>query len=180
MPKAYVFTRNGGPEAEVLTDPERPKPGPGELLVAAHKPAALSFTGVATPYDGLRRPGPGRVRKVPSGPRRLARTPAAPAEIPSTSSTRDCGRHAENSGIRLTPPGPPSGRTTRMAGQALGGAPVRRARTAAVLDEVARLTVDGVLRTHVTRTVPLGRAAEGLRAVEDGHALGKTVIEVTA
>ncbi|WP_333734489.1 serine/threonine-protein kinase, partial [Streptomyces sp. IBSBF 3010] len=38
----------------------------------------------------------GRVRKVPYGPRRLAHTLAAPADIPSTSSTRDVGRHAES------------------------------------------------------------------------------------
>lgn len=62
----------------------------------------------------------------------------------------------------------------------LGGAPVERARTAAVLDAVADLVVAGVLRTHVTRTFPLAGAGEALRAVEDGHALGKSVIEVTA
>ncbi|WP_326734326.1 NADP-dependent oxidoreductase [Streptomyces sp. NBC_01022] len=62
----------------------------------------------------------------------------------------------------------------------LGGAPVERARTAAVLREVADLVVAGALRTHVTRTWPLAGAGEALRAVEEGHALGKTVIEVTA
>lgn len=62
----------------------------------------------------------------------------------------------------------------------LGGAPVERARTAAVLDAVAALVVSGALRTHVTRTHPLTAAREALRAVEEGHALGKTVIEVTA
>ncbi|MFI9626085.1 NADP-dependent oxidoreductase [Streptomyces sp. NPDC052042] len=34
MPKAYVFTRNGGPEAEALVEQDVPVPGPGELLVA--------------------------------------------------------------------------------------------------------------------------------------------------
>lgn len=60
----------------------------------------------------------------------------------------------------------------------LGGAAVVRLRTAAVLDEVAKLVVDGTLRPYVTRTFPLGRADEALRAVEDGHAQGKIVIEV--
>ncbi|MFF3749399.1 NADP-dependent oxidoreductase [Streptomyces sp. NPDC002018] len=62
----------------------------------------------------------------------------------------------------------------------LGGAAVVRARTAAVLDEVAKLAVDGTLRPHVTRTFPLARADEALRAVEEGHARGKIVIEVGA
>ncbi|MFJ5263251.1 NADP-dependent oxidoreductase [Streptomyces sp. NPDC088387] len=34
MPKAYVFTRHGGPETEALVDVERPSPGPEELLIA--------------------------------------------------------------------------------------------------------------------------------------------------
>lgn len=34
MSKAYVFTRNGGPEVEALIDQDVPVPGPGELLVA--------------------------------------------------------------------------------------------------------------------------------------------------
>ncbi|WP_369244165.1 NADP-dependent oxidoreductase [Streptomyces sp. R41] len=62
----------------------------------------------------------------------------------------------------------------------LGGVPVARARTAAVLDEVAKLVVDGKLRPFVTRTFPLDRAGEALRTVEDGHARGKIVIEVSA
>ncbi|MEV7194621.1 NADP-dependent oxidoreductase [Streptomyces sp. NPDC093510] len=60
----------------------------------------------------------------------------------------------------------------------LGGAPVARARTSAVLDEIALLAVAGVLRPHVTATYPLDRAGEALRAVEQGHARGKVVIEV--
>ncbi|MFJ2260764.1 zinc-binding alcohol dehydrogenase family protein [Streptomyces sp. NPDC087844] len=62
--------------------------------------------------------------------------------------------------------------------EGLGGSPVVRARTAAVLDEVARLVVDGSLDPLVTRTFPLEEAAEALRTVEDGHARGKVVIEV--
>ncbi|MEV5959957.1 NADP-dependent oxidoreductase [Streptomyces sp. NPDC051987] len=61
---------------------------------------------------------------------------------------------------------------------ALGGARVARARTAAVLDAVAELVVAGELDPHVSRTFPLDRADEALRAVEEGHALGKIVIEV--
>ncbi|MER5987444.1 NADP-dependent oxidoreductase [Streptomyces sp. NPDC001787] len=61
---------------------------------------------------------------------------------------------------------------------ALGGAAVHRSRSAAVLDELARLVVGGALRTHVTGTFPLAEAARALRTVESGHARGKTVIEV--
>ncbi|WP_328898834.1 NADP-dependent oxidoreductase [Streptomyces sp. NBC_00441] len=305
MPKAYVFTRNGGPEVEVLTERERPKPGPGELLVAvraagvnpvdwklrtgytrpgsepqpfpavfgseaagtvvetgpgvegfapgdevfgnpltggyaeytlmpvavtAHKPAALSFTdaavlpvAAATAYDGLRQLGLGRGATllvtgagggVGSAAVQLARhaglrvlgvaseakkdfVESLGAEhIPSGAGLADRVRAAAPEGVDavfdlvggdtlreaagLTDPAALISAGGKPLVTELGGAPVRRARTAAVLDEVARLTVEGVLRTHVTRTVPLDRAAEALRAVEDGHALGKTVIEVTA
>lgn len=61
----------------------------------------------------------------------------------------------------------------------LGGSPVRRARDRAVLDAVARLAVEGVLRPYITETFPLDRADEALRRVEDGHARGKIVIEVS-
>ncbi|MGX5185207.1 NADP-dependent oxidoreductase [Streptomyces avermitilis] len=60
----------------------------------------------------------------------------------------------------------------------LGGAPVARARTAAVLDAVAALAVGGELKPYVTRTFPLELAAEALRTVEEGHARGKVVIGV--
>ena len=58
-----------------------------------------------------------------------------------------------------------------------GGARVARERTAAVLDAVARLVVNGEL-DPLTRTFPLDRAGEALRTVEAGHARGKVVIEV--
>ncbi len=60
----------------------------------------------------------------------------------------------------------------------LGGAPVARERTGRVLEELARLTAAGVLRPVVTAVFPLDEAGAALRAVEDGHATGKTVIEV--
>ena len=60
----------------------------------------------------------------------------------------------------------------------LGGVPVARERTSAVLDAVARLVADGVLVPHVTAVFPLDRADAALRAVEEGHAQGKIVIEV--
>ncbi|OKI93287.1 NADPH:quinone reductase [Streptomyces sp. CB01249] len=305
MPKAYVFTRNGGPEVEGFADLERPKPGPGELLVAvraagvnpvdwklrtgytrpgseplpfptvfgseaagtvvetgpgtegfapgdevfgnpltggyaeytlmpvavtAHKPAALSFTdaavlpvAAATAYDGLRQLGlaPGATLLVTgagggvgsaavqlarhAGLRVLGAASAAKKDfveslgaehIPSGPGLADRVRAAAPGGVNavfdlvggdtlreaagLTDPAALISAGGKPLVTELGGAPVRRARTAAVLDEVARLTVEGVLRTQVTRTVPLDRAAEALRAVEEGHALGKTVIEVTA
>ncbi|WP_131767895.1 NADP-dependent oxidoreductase [Candidatus Protofrankia californiensis] len=61
----------------------------------------------------------------------------------------------------------------------LGGAGVERARNRVVLDAVARLAADGVLNPFVTQTFPLEQAARALRTVEDGHARGKVVIEVT-
>ena len=64
--------------------------------------------------------------------------------------------------------------------EGLGGSPVVRARTAAVLDEVVRLVVDGTLDPLVTLTFPLEQAADALRTVEEGHARGKVVIEVAA
>ncbi|MFB7497467.1 NADP-dependent oxidoreductase [Streptomyces sp. NPDC056161] len=63
MPKAYVFTRYGGPETEALADVARPGPGAGQVLVA------VRAAGV-NPVDwklrnGLRRPGSGE-RTFPS------------------------------------------------------------------------------------------------------------------
>lgn len=60
----------------------------------------------------------------------------------------------------------------------LGGASVARARNRTVLDAVAQLAVDRMLDPHVTATFPFDAAPQALRAVEDGHAQGKIVIEV--
>lgn len=60
----------------------------------------------------------------------------------------------------------------------LGGSPVERKRNREVLEAVARLVAQGVLRPYVTETFPLDEAAEALRTVEGGHARGKIVIEV--
>lgn len=68
----------------------------------------------------------------------------------------------------------------QQAVAALGGASVQRVRTAAVLETVAGLVVRGALNPQVTRVFPLEQAGQALRAVEDGHALGKIVIEVAA
>jgi NADPH:quinone reductase-like Zn-dependent oxidoreductase len=62
----------------------------------------------------------------------------------------------------------------------LGGSPVTGARTAAVLDAVAALVIDGTLDPHVTRTFPFEQAGAALRTVEEGHARGKIVIEMGA
>lgn len=304
MPKAYVFTRYGGPEAEALVGQDRPSPGPGQVLVAvraagvnpvdwkqrtgyrrvgaaprelpavfgsevagvveetgpdvtgfavgdevfgspvaggyaeyallptavtAHKPAALSFTdaatlpvAAATAYDGIHQLG------LPSGATLLVTGAGGGVGVAATQIAHAFGLRVvgiasdakkdfvESLGAVHVPAGPdlaeraraaaPDGvdavfdlvggevleavatlvtdRTKVITGAdretvaRLGGAGVERARTAAVLDEVARLVVDGRLRPFVTRTFPLDRAAEALRAVEEGHTRGKIVIEV--
>jgi NADPH:quinone reductase-like Zn-dependent oxidoreductase len=64
MPKAYVFTRYGGPETEALVEVDQPGPGPGEVLVA------VRAAGV-NPVDwkqrnGYRRPGETGSRAFPA------------------------------------------------------------------------------------------------------------------
>lgn len=305
MPKAYVFTRYGGPETEALVDQDRPSPGPDQVLVAvrgagvnpvdwkqrtgyrrpggparelpavfgnevagvveeigadvtgfavgdevfgsplaggyatyallpvavtAHKPAALPFTdaatlpvAAATAYDGIRQ------LDLPAGATLLITgagggVGVAAAQIAHAFGVRVVGvasdgkkDFVESLGAVHVPSGPGLAEQVRAAApqgidavfdlvggdvleeaatlladrtklitagasqdeaERLGGARVARARTAAVLDEVAKLAVDGRLRPLVTRTFPLDRAAEALRTVENGHARGKIVIEV--
>ncbi|SED85935.1 NADP-dependent oxidoreductase [Streptomyces sp. Ag109_O5-10] len=305
MPKAYVYTRHGGPETEAFAELDRPVPGPGELLIAvraagvnpvdwklrggfrrpgegearfpvvlgseaagvveaigegvtgfavgdevfgntsggafaeyallaasvtAHKPASLSFADAATlpvagatAYDGVRQ------LDLPEGATLLVTgagggVGAAVLQIAHARGLRVVGVASEAkkdlveslgalhvaSGpglaerVRAVVPGGVDGVYDLVGGEvlaeaaglladrtklitagaapdavaALGGARVARARTAAVLDEVAELVVAGELDPHVSRTFPLDRADEALRAVEEGHALGKIVIEV--
>jgi NADPH:quinone reductase-like Zn-dependent oxidoreductase len=304
MPKAYVFTQYGGPEAEALVDQDRPSPGPGELLVAvraagvnpvdwkqrtgyqrpgqqpralpavfgneaagvveevgegvtgfavgdgvfgnpvaggyaeyalfpvavtAHKPAGISFTdaaalpvAAATAYDGIRQ------LDLPAGATLLVTGAGGGVGVAATQIARADGLNVigvasagkkdlvESLGAAHVPSGPDfvhgvralapdgvdavydlvGGAVLEVAAELvtdrtklitaggkdivarLGGSPVARARTAAVLDEVAQLVVDGKLDPLVTQTFPLQRAAEALRTVEDGHARGKVVIEV--
>ncbi|MEW2295221.1 NADP-dependent oxidoreductase [Streptomyces sp. NPDC006743] len=307
MPKAYVFTRYGGPETEALVDVDRPRPGPGQILIAvraagvnpvdwklrtgfrrpgesgepvfpvvfgseasgvveeagegvtgfaagdavfgntvaggyaqyallpaavtAHKPATVPFTdaatlpvAAATAYDGLRQLG------LPAGATVLVTgagggVGAAVLQIARAFGLRAVGVASEGKkdfveglGAVHVPSGPGWAERARAAAgaadgvydlvggevlkeaadlaadrtklitagapesdvEALGGARVRRARTAAVLDALADLVVRGALDPHVTAAFPLERAAEALRTVEDGHARGKVVIEVAA
>ncbi|AOR36150.1 NADPH:quinone reductase [Streptomyces fodineus] len=307
MPKAYVYTRHGGPETEALIDLDRPSPGPGEILIAvraagvnpvdwklregfrrpgesepafptvfgseaagvvveagagvtgfavgdevfgstaqggyaeyalltadvtAHKPAALSFgaaatlpVAAATAYDGVRQldlPGGStllvtgagggvgsavvqiarafglRVVGVASEGKRDFVESLGAVHVPSGPGLAERVRAAAPDGIdgvydlvggpvlaeaaellkdrgKLVTAGSP-----QQAVAALGGAPVRRVRTAAVVEAVAELAVRGALKPHITRTFPLEQAGQALRAVEDGHTLGKIVIEVSA
>ncbi|MES9590227.1 NADP-dependent oxidoreductase [Streptomyces sp. NPDC094045] len=306
MSKAYVFTRNGGPEVEALIDQDVPVPGPGELLVAvraagvnpvdwklrtgylrpgsaaqafptvfgseaagvvegigpdvegfaigdevfgnpltggyaehtllpvsvtAHRPAGLSFTdaavlpvAAATAYDGIRQLGlaPGSTLLITGagggvgtaavqlarhgGVHVIGAASAAKKEfveslgavhVESGPGIADRVRAAAPDGVDavfdlvggdtlraaatlLADPAALISAGGKPLAEELGGAAVDRARTAAVLDEVANLVVTGALRTHVSRTFPLDAAADALRVVEDGHTLGKIVIEVGA
>jgi NADPH2:quinone reductase len=58
----------------------------------------------------------------------------------------------------------------------LGGGEVVRDRSSAVLSELARLVVEGVLDPHVTEVWPFHDAAAALAVVEEGHGLGKVVL----
>ncbi|MEU9338521.1 NADP-dependent oxidoreductase [Streptomyces sp. NPDC048290] len=306
MPKAYVFTRNGGPETEALVDLDRPAPGPGELLVAvraagvnpvdykirngfrrpgqgaaafpevfgsevsgvvvetgpdvsgfavgdavfgtpvaggyaefavlpqrvtAHKPAPLSFTAAATlpvaaatAYEGLQQ------LALPAGATLLVTGAGGGVGVAAVQLARAAGLRVlglagetkkdllDSLGAVHIPSGPGWPERVRAAApegldgifdlvggevfeeaagfvpggtklvtatvrpdeaERLGGARVARARTAAVLEDVAALAADGTLDPHVGLTLPLDRAGEALRAVEDGHTRGKIVIEVS-
>ncbi|MFJ6657307.1 NADP-dependent oxidoreductase [Streptomyces sp. NPDC091377] len=306
MPKAYVFTRNGGPETEALIDVDRPEPGPEHLLVAvraagvnpvdykirngyrrpgedggtfpavfggevsgvvvetgesvtgfaagqevfgapdsggyaefavlpqslaAHKPAALSFTdaatlpvAAATAYDGVHQLGlaPGATLLITGAGGGVG---VAATQIARAGGVRVIGLASEGKKDLLTSlgavhvasgPGWPErvraaapdgldgiydlvggevfAEAATLAGDGTplisatvrpeeaerhGGARVERARTAAVLEAVADLVVQGDLDPQVGARFPLERAGEALREVESGHARGKVVIEVS-
>jgi NADPH:quinone reductase-like Zn-dependent oxidoreductase len=303
MPKAYVFTRNGGPEAEALIEVERPVPGAGQVLVAvraagvnpvdwklrngfrrpgdsgerafpaylgsevsgvveavgdgvggfapgdevfgqpviggyseyalltvgfsAPKPAAVSFTDAATlpvagatAYDGIHQ------LDLPAGATVLVTGAGGGVGVAAVQIARTLGLRVmgvageakkdliESLGAVHVPSGEgwaarvPEGvdgvydlvggtvlteaatlladRTKLVTAgaspdevQALGGARVARVRTPERLAEVADLVATGALDPQVTRTYPLDRAGEALRAVEEGHARGKIVIVPT-
>ncbi|MGW3200742.1 NADP-dependent oxidoreductase [Streptomyces sp. NPDC001118] len=305
MPKAYVYTRHGGPETEALIDLDRPSPGPGEILIAvraagvnpvdwklrqgfrrpdegdqvfptvfgseaagvvaevgagvsgfaagdevfgstaqggyaeyalltadvtAHKPAALSFrdaatlpVAAATAYDGVRQLGlPGGATLLVTGAGGGVGT--AVVQIARAFGLRVVGvagegkkDFVESLGAVHVSSGPELAERVRAVARdgidgvydlvggpvlteaaellkdrgklvtagsrqetvaALGGDRVQRARTAAVLQAVADLAVRGALNPHVSQVFALEEAGAALRAVEDGHALGKIVIEV--
>ncbi|MFJ8721653.1 NADP-dependent oxidoreductase [Streptomyces sp. NPDC004166] len=308
MPKAYAYTRYGGPGAEAFIDVDRPAPGRGELLVAvraagvnpidwklrsgfrrpgdtgtpefpvvfgseaagvveevgegvtgfaigdavfgntvaggyaeyavlpasvtAQVPDGLSFTdaavlpvAAATAYDGIRGldlpagatvlitgagggvgvaavqlarafglsvvgtagegkkdfvEGLGAVH-VPSGPDLAARVrAAAPGGIDGVYDLVGGDVLTEAATLLADRSKLISAGASPQDVERLGGSRVVRARTAAVLDEVARLVERGDLDPRVTETFPLERAGDALRAVEGGHARGKIVIEVGA
>lgn len=304
MPRAYVFTRNGGPEAESFADVPRPAPGPGELLIAvraagvnpadwkrrangsgpgeaehvfpvvfgreaagvvvetgpgvsafvvgdevfghplggtyseyallpvagtARKPAAVSWAdaatlpvAAATAYDGIRQLDlPARATLLVNGAGggvgtaalQIARHEglrvvgtASPAKkdfveslgavhVPYGPGVADRIREAAPQGVDavydlvggeslravaalLTDPSRLISGADRAVVAELGGAPVRRARTTAVLEAVGALVAEGVLDPHVTRVFPFEEAGSALRLVEDGHTRGKVVIEI--
>ncbi|MET7453431.1 NADP-dependent oxidoreductase [Streptomyces sp. NPDC005574] len=307
MPKAYVFTRYGGPETEALVDVDRPVPGPGQVLVAvraagvnpvdwkqrtgyrrpgesgsrdfpavfgnevsgvveelgadvhglavgdevfgrpveggyseyallsvdliARKPAAVSFAdaatlpvAAATARDGVVQLGlpPGATLLVTGagggvgaaavqvarawGLRVVGLASAAKKDfveslgavhVPSGPGWTERVRAVAPQGVdgvydlvgadvlteAATLPADPANLITAGAPpevvERLGGARVTRFRTSDRLEAVADLVAKGELDPHVTRTFPLDRAGEALRAVEAGHSLGKTVIEVS-
>jgi NADPH:quinone reductase len=61
----------------------------------------------------------------------------------------------------------------------LGGEMVRRHLGRADLERAAALMVQGRLDPRIAKSYPLSRAAEALAVVENGHALGKVVIDMT-
>jgi NADPH:quinone reductase-like Zn-dependent oxidoreductase len=61
----------------------------------------------------------------------------------------------------------------------LGGEMVHRHLGRADLERAAALMVQGRLGPRITRSYPLSLAAEALAVVENGHALGKVVIDMT-
>ncbi|WP_415977366.1 NADP-dependent oxidoreductase [Rhodococcus sp. 077-4] len=59
-----------------------------------------------------------------------------------------------------------------------GGSGAERDRTTAAFTRLAELVSSGVLRPRIEHVFPLERAGEALALVENGHVLGKVVVEV--
>jgi NADPH:quinone reductase-like Zn-dependent oxidoreductase len=303
MPRAYVFTRNGGPEAESFAEVPRPVPGAGELLIAvraagvnpadwkrragmrgpgepdpefpvvfgreaagvveeagpgvtgfaagdevfghpvggsyaeyavlpaaaaARKPAGVSWTdaatlpvAAATAYDGIRQlaleRGATLLVNGAGGGVGTAAVQIARHEGLTVIGTASAGKKdfVESLGAVHVVSGPGVAHRVRAAAPAgvdgvfdlvggeplrevaplvtdrsrlisgadralvadLGGSAVVRARNAAVLEAVVALVDQGVLDPFVTRVFPFAEADRALRAVEEGHGQGKTVIE---
>jgi NADPH:quinone reductase-like Zn-dependent oxidoreductase len=60
----------------------------------------------------------------------------------------------------------------------LGGREIVRDRSSAVLRRLVGLVAEGALTPHVTQVFPFDKAGDALALVEDGHVIGKVVIEV--
>jgi len=60
----------------------------------------------------------------------------------------------------------------------LGGREIVRDRSSGVLRRLVGLVAEGALTPHVTHVFPLDKAGDALALVEDGHVIGKVVIEV--
>lgn len=303
MPRAYVFTRNGGPEAESFAEVPRPVPGAGELLIAvraagvnpadwkrragmrgpgepdpefpvvfgreaagvveaagpgvtgfaagdevfghpvggsyaeyavlpaaaaARKPAGVSWAdaatlpvAAATAYDGIRQLAlergatllvNGAGGGVGTAAVQIARHEGLIVVGTASESKKD---FVESLGAVHVVSGPGVAHRVRAAAPAgvdavfdlvggeplrevaplvtdrsrlisgadralvadLGGSAVVRARNTAVLEAVVALVDEGVLDPFVTRVFPFAEADRALRAVEEGHGRGKTVIE---
>lgn len=303
MPRAYVFTRNGGPEAESFAEVPRPVPGAGELLIAvraagvnpadwkrragmrgpgepdpefpvvfgreaagvveaagpgvtgfaagdevfghpvggsyaeyavlpaaaaARKPAGVSWAdaatlpvAAATAYDGIRQlaleRGATLLVNGAGGGVGTAAVQIARHEGLTVIGTASEGKKdfVESLGAVHVVSGPGVAHRVRAAAPAgvdavfdlvggeplrevaplvtdrsrlisgadralvadLGGSAVVRARNTAVLEAVVALVDEGVLDPFVTRVFPFAEADRALRAVEEGHGRGKTVIE---
>ncbi|MCX5055505.1 transposase [Streptomyces sp. NBC_00201] len=146
-PAGALLRRHAQPAVTAPLAPGRPRIGTVRVLLPAlNRPALLVgvWTGARPQPDRIwltnlppawRALTPGRVAKVPPpegvppAPRRPAHALAAPDTGPSTSGTRACTRHAENTlphsrrspndGTPMPPQGPPYGRTTGLSQQAL-------------------------------------------------------------
>ena len=55
---------------------------------------------------------------------------------------------------------------------------VTRRRSRTVFSELAGLIADGTFTPHISASFPFPRAADAVAAVENGHALGKTVVRI--